>query len=375
MKMSTTMSVTKDCLAVTTAVKSSEENNTSLEIIQKNVKKRWQSYIWDTFDKSPEERHFMFKLDFALLTMASLGYFIKNLHQTNINNAFVSGMKEDLNLYENEFNYMQTCWTIGCVIGEIPSNLVLTRVRPSVWIPCCELIWTVLTFSLARRTTAKQIYAVRFFIRLAGMQYIIGSWYRKDELAKRSCLFHVSSALAAMLSGYLMTGMIQLDGLHGLAGWQWLFLIDRAIGLPICIAGYFILPDVPEICKTFYFSAEELVFAKKRMELEGRKERAPYTRSKIIRILTSWRIWLLTLLYVCFNNSGINSQPVFAQYLKKEKYSVEDINYYPTGARAVQIVTTFLHAWLSDNVLNGSRWEPIMIGAHENLCRSIPCNL
>ncbi|CAG8961285.1 hypothetical protein HYFRA_00013564 [Hymenoscyphus fraxineus] len=261
--MSTTMSVTKDCLAVTTAFESSEDNNASREVIQKDVKKRWQSYIWDTFDKSPEERHFMFKLDFALLTMASLaGYFIKNLHQTNINNAFVSGMKEDLNLYENEFNYMQTCWTIGYVIGEIPSNLVLTRVRPSVWIPCCELIWTVLTFSLARCTTAKQIYAVRFFIGLAesgfypGMQYIIGRWYRKDELAKRSCLFHVSSALAAMFSGYLMTGMIQLDGIHGLAGWQWLFLIDGAIGLPICIAGYFVLPDVPEICKAFYFSAE-----------------------------------------------------------------------------------------------------------------------
>lgn len=161
-----------------------------------------------------------------------------------------------------------------------------------------QLIWTILTFSLARCTTAKQIYAVRFLIGkfhpfttlkvakkkqqvwrkvdstpecntllevgvntpqppFLKMEFKLTHFPdRKDELAKRSCIFHVSSALAAMFSGYLMTGMIQLDGIHGIAGWQWLFLIDGAIGLPICIAGYFILPDVPEICKAFYFSAD-----------------------------------------------------------------------------------------------------------------------
>jgi hypothetical protein len=109
---------------------------------------RWYYYARDTFDKPKEERWFMFKLDAALLTFASLGvsqatihivtsradigyligYFIKYLDQSNINRAFVSGMyvrwvrvlrsnailtpfyrKEDLNLYGNELNYMQTC--------------------------------------------------------------------------------------------------------------------------------------------------------------------------------------------------------------------------------------------------------------------------
>ena len=54
-----------------------------------------------------------------------------------------------------------------------------------------------------------------------GMQYMIGSWYRKDELAKRSCIFHTSSAIATMFSGYLMAAVINLDGRNGFAGWQW----------------------------------------------------------------------------------------------------------------------------------------------------------
>lgn len=76
--------------------------------VQVSPKRTWRSYIWDTFDKSPEERKFLFKLDGILLTFASLGYFIKYLDQINVNNAFVSGMKEDLHLYGNQLNYMQT---------------------------------------------------------------------------------------------------------------------------------------------------------------------------------------------------------------------------------------------------------------------------
>jgi hypothetical protein len=49
---------------------------------------------------------------------------------------------------------MQTLWTVGYVIGEIPSNMILTRVRPSIWIPCLEVIWTVLTFCTSRCNTA-----------------------------------------------------------------------------------------------------------------------------------------------------------------------------------------------------------------------------
>lgn len=95
----------------------------SLVKVQTVPQRSWRSYLWDTFDRSPEERKFLFKLDGILLTYASLGYFIKYLDQVNVNNAFVSGMKEDLGLYGNQLNYMQTLWTVGYVLGEIPRYL------------------------------------------------------------------------------------------------------------------------------------------------------------------------------------------------------------------------------------------------------------
>jgi hypothetical protein len=102
-----------------------DSGSDDLTPIQTQPKHNWRSYIWDTFDKSPQERRFLFKLDAAVLTFATLGYFIKYLDQINVNNAFVSGMKEDLNLYKNQLNYMQTCWTVGYVIGEIPCKSAL----------------------------------------------------------------------------------------------------------------------------------------------------------------------------------------------------------------------------------------------------------
>ncbi|KAI3085427.1 hypothetical protein CBS147339_1677 [Penicillium roqueforti] len=333
------------------------------QIVQKEPKRKWVSYIWDTFDKSPQERRLLFKLDSAILTFASLGYFIKYLDQININNAFVSGMKEDLGMYGNELNYMQTCWTIGYVIGEIPSNILLTRIKPRYWIPAMELLWTVLTMSLSRCNTPTHFYVLRFFVGIAestfypGMQYIIGSWYRKDELAKRSCIFHTSSGIASMFSGYLMDAVFHLGGRGGFKGWQWLFIIDGVISLPVAISGFFILPD-------------EVTLAQTRMKLEGRQNRQPYTKSKLKKIFTSWHIYLLTLLYICFNNGAAGSQPIFQQFLKDSKdpvYSVSQINSLPTTTPAIQVVTTLAYAWISDTVLNGKRWPPIIFGACVNI--------
>lgn len=152
---------------------------------------------------------------------------VKFLDQVNINNAFVSGMKEDLGMLGNQLNYMQTAWSVGYVLGGVPSNILLTRVRPSLFIPCIEVMWGVLTFSLVACKSWQTMCAVRFFVGLfesalfPGFIYIIGSWYRKDELAKRTCIFQVTNAIGGMFSGYLMAATYHLEGVGGFKGWQW----------------------------------------------------------------------------------------------------------------------------------------------------------
>ena len=90
-----------------------------------------------------------------------------------------------MKMYQNELNYMQTAWTVGYTIGQLPSNIILTRIRPRYWIPalevrnsvhlfsmayhfthplCHQVIWSILTLSLSRCNSASQFYVVRFFI-------------------------------------------------------------------------------------------------------------------------------------------------------------------------------------------------------------------
>ncbi|KAI1336001.1 pantothenate transporter liz1 [Xylariaceae sp. FL0016] len=342
--------------------------------IATSPKKTWRSYLWDTFDKSPEERRFLFKLDTVILTFASLGYFIKYLDQVNVSSAFVSGMKEDLGLFGNQLNYMVMSWTVGYVIGGIPSNMLLTRIRPSILIPACEVTWSVLTILISQCNTAKQIYVLRFFIGLAesgfypGMQYVIGSWYRKDELAKRSCIFHASSAIGTMFSGYLMAAVFNMEKIGGYKGWQWLFIINTVISLPIALAGFFFFPDVPEITRAWWLTKDQVAIAKRRMEIERRAGRGKYTKEKLVKIFTSWHIYALTLLYIFFNNGGnYGSQPAFSLWLKSEGYSVNAINTYPTITAGIQVISTFVYAWTSDTIFRGVRWPAIVFSATVNI--------
>lgn len=79
------------------------DTDTSTEITESQDRgKSWKSYVWDTWELPKEQRWLLFKVDAFVLTFASIGYFLKNIDQTNVNNAFLSGMKEELGMYGNE---------------------------------------------------------------------------------------------------------------------------------------------------------------------------------------------------------------------------------------------------------------------------------
>lgn len=181
------------------------------------------------------------------MTIISLGYFIKGLDQANIGAAFVSGMKEDLNMYGTQLNLVDTSWTVGYVVGMIPSQIILTKVRPGLWIPICEVVWTLLTFTLAAATTAKQVIGIRFLIGLSesifypAAHLILGSWYKPSELGKRAGILYAVGSAAGMFTGYLQIAAYKnLNGHLGKKGWQWLFIIDGIISLPVAIAGFWL---------------------------------------------------------------------------------------------------------------------------------------
>jgi ACS family pantothenate transporter-like MFS transporter len=91
---------------------------------------RWQKVqevIWDGGNRSAEERALVQRLDIFILSWATFGYFIRLLDSGNITNAYVSGMKEDLGFKGNQYNLLSTFFTCGYLVGQIPSQFLLTR--------------------------------------------------------------------------------------------------------------------------------------------------------------------------------------------------------------------------------------------------------
>lgn len=171
-----------------------------------------------------------------------------------------------------------------------------------------------------------------------------------------------------MFSGYLIAAVYHLEGVGGYHGWQWLFIINTVISLPVAIAGFFLFPDVPEISKSWWLTEDDIAMANKRMELEGRAKRGKLTKAKFKKIFSSWHIYALVLLYIFFNNgSGYGGQPAFSLWLKSEGYSVTAINIYPTIASAVTVVFTYIYAWSSDSIFRGARWPPMLFAGLVNI--------
>lgn len=90
---------------------------------------------------------------------------------------------KDLELLSDQYNYFQTLWTIGYTVGMIPSQVILTYIRPSLWLPSVEISWAIITFCFAAVKNYKHVYVLRLLLGLAespfyvGGMTLLGSWY------------------------------------------------------------------------------------------------------------------------------------------------------------------------------------------------------
>ncbi|KAL3437832.1 major facilitator superfamily domain-containing protein [Aspergillus tetrazonus] len=330
-------------------------------------RRSFRSFIWDidTHLKTPEERHLLLKLDIAMLSIGCLGFFMKYLDQGNLSNAYVSGMQEALSMYGNEYTYAQTMYTIAYAIMQIPSTLIIQRVRPSIWLAAMEICWGAFTFAQAGLKSVSELYAFRFLVGFfessffPSLLYLLGSWYTKTELAKRVALFHMTAPLGTAFGGYLQAAVYEnLDGSHGIEGWRWLYIVCGCMTVPVGIATFFVLPDTPYNTRVWFLNEKERDLAKERVTRAGKAPPVRVTLGTIKRILGSWKWYAFVFGYVLYGSS-CGGNGYFAIWLKAENFSVADRNIIPTGTSLISAACVVLWGFLSD--YTGSRFAFVLI--------------
>lgn len=151
-----------------------------------------------------------------------------------------------------DFNSAITTLTAGYMIGQIPSNMLLTRIRPGLYLSGCAMLWSVLSACTAAAQNHGQLLAVRFLLGLCeapffpGAVYVLSSWYTRAELARRITSLYAALCIAMGCSGLIAAGVFSnMEGTLGLAGWQWLFIIEAGTGAFFSLLGPFFIPDFP----------------------------------------------------------------------------------------------------------------------------------
>ncbi|TGO53745.1 hypothetical protein BOTNAR_0287g00150 [Botryotinia narcissicola] len=322
---------------------------------------RVREYI-SHFYEHPGERKLVQKLDFFILTFCCLSYFTNYLDRSNLANAYVSGMKEELGFVGNQYNLINTVFTVGYIIGQIPSNLALYYIKPRIFFPSMMVLWGCLTMITASVHHPRDIMAIRFFQGLAesstfvGTHYILGSWYTPRELGKRSGIFTSSGLAGTMFGGFIQTGIhSSLNGAKGMSGWRWLFIIDGLITLPIALYGFLLFPDTPSTTSAFYLTPIERGLAKTRVPEVP--EHRLWNFAFLKTVVTSWYWYGFVILWIIAGESeSFSSNSLLSLYMKStSKYTISQLNNYPTGVPAVGIIFTLFWATLTD-FLNGKRY-------------------
>lgn len=323
----------------------------------------------------------MRKLDFFILTFCCLMYFLNYLDRSNLNNAYVSGMREELHFHGNQLNQINTVFTVGYTVAQVPCNIALYYIKPRYFFPACmvstisrlkipgltfiQVAWAGLTMVTAAAHKPQDIMAIRFFQAMfeastfVGTHYILGSWYTEKELGKRSGIFTASGLAGTMIGGFIQTGIhSSMDGLQGLSGWRWLFIIDGLITLPVALYGFFLFPDTPRNTKAPYLSADEKALAISRVPEVS--ERTPISWSFLKHCFSTWYWYFFVILWILAGETeSFSTNALLALYMKShptgKKYTVSQLNNYPTGVPAVGIVSTLFWATLTD-FMGGKRY-------------------
>src|SRR5665213_1818942 len=242
------------------------------------------------------------KVFWRLMPFLMLCYAASYMDRVNIGFAKLQ-MSQELHFSETVFGLGSGIFFIGYFLFEVPSNIFLHRVGARAWIARIMITWGLLSAAFVFVKNVPEFYGLRFVLGLAeagfypGVILYLTYWfpahYRGRVIAVLMSAIPISSILGNPLSGWVMDAM---NGLHGVAGWKWMFIVEAAPAVLVGIAVLFYLDN--SIAAAKWLDPEE----KRVLEAAVLHDRDSQGRGMhgVAQAFTDPRVWFMCLIYFCF---------------------------------------------------------------------------
>lgn len=241
------------------------------------------------------------KASLRLLPVIAVGYGLAYMDRVNISFASLQ-MNRDLQFSATVYGIGAGLFFIGYAFCEVPSNLLLLKFGAKRWLSRIMFTWGLLAAAMMFVRTPWEFNLLRFLLGVAeagffpGVIYYLTLWFPAEMRARAVSRFYIALPLSSTVTGALAGWLLGLGGKLGLAGWQWLFLLE---GLPsVVFSGVILwaLPDGPE--RAGWLTAEEKAWLKRQLEADGERAHLGHGAG-VAQALLSPKVWTVGLFFFC----------------------------------------------------------------------------
>ncbi|KAM3527278.1 hypothetical protein MY4038_006437 [Beauveria bassiana] len=248
------------------------------------------------------EKRLLRKIDFRVLPIPILLVGLSSIDRVNISSAKVAGMAQDLNLGGARYNIAVLAFFTTYALSELPSNLLVRPIGPVRYLSILLLLWGTVATCLGLVQNFAQLTSLRVLLGLfeGGLNpaciYLISSWYKRYETHRRIAIWYTLASVIAGFAGVISYGCSKLEGLGGLRGWRWIFIVPGLITIACVLLVYFFVSEFPENAK--WLNPDELDLVRERLQ----QDRAEIlddsaTLRESFASLKDWRVWAMAMLY------------------------------------------------------------------------------
>ena len=296
-------------------------------------------------------RNALLKASWRLLPLFGLGYGVAYMDRINISFASLR-MNHDLHFSAGVYGLGAGLFFLSYALCEVPSNLVLMRMGARLWIARIMLTWGVLAIAMMFVRTPAEFYIVRLLLGVAeagffpGVVYYLTSWFPAQHRARALSRFYVALPLSTVAIGVISPALLDLQGRLGLAGWQWLFLVEGLPAVLLSVAIFFLLPDSPAQAR--WLTTDERSWIKGQLVADEAALGVTHDHSLIgsLRNPLVWRLGLCNVLILGAGNTFTLSAPAVLQ--GATHWSTGAVGLVVAGSGLLGAATMIYNGWRSD---------------------------